>query len=65
MADYKPIPVQEAKRLAVQYDKSMIVILAYDPLHGLTHTTTYGVAAFDSSRRNTSTSARGIPGPAY
>jgi hypothetical protein len=47
MSPYKPIPVAEAKRLSTDYAKSMVVILAWDPAHQLTHTTTYGVEAFD------------------
>lgn len=47
MADYKSVPVAEALRIANQYSKSMVVILCYDREHEKTHTTTYGVTAFD------------------
>lgn len=44
---HKPIPVAEAKRIAEQYSASRVVILAYQPASGLTHTTTYGVSPKD------------------
>ena len=47
MSAYKSVPVHVAKAISEQYDKSMVVVLAYDPVHELTHTTTYGVSAFD------------------
>jgi hypothetical protein len=47
MSEYQPVPVAEAKRISDQYAKSMVVILVYDPVYCLTHTTTYGVSAFD------------------
>lgn len=47
MSEYKQVPVAIAKQIAEQCDKSQVVILAYDPVHMLTHTTTYGVSAFD------------------
>jgi hypothetical protein len=47
MAEYKPIPVHVAKQIADHYEKSQVVIVAVDPVHDLTHTTTYGVSADD------------------
>ncbi len=47
MAEYLPVPVVEASRIADDFGKSMVVILAYDPIHQLTHTTTYGVSPAD------------------
>lgn len=47
MNDYKPVPVAEAKQIAERYDKSIVVIAAWDPVFGLLHTTTYGVSAND------------------
>lgn len=47
---YRHIPVEEAKRLAESYDKSMVVILAYDPTYIRTHSTTYGTAAFEKEQ---------------
>ncbi len=44
---YKPIPTAEAKTLAGHYDKSIVIIFAWDPVHGLIHTTTYGVSEQD------------------
>lgn len=41
---YKPIPVIEAKSLAERFDKSIVIVCAWDPAHGLLHTTTYGVS---------------------
>lgn len=39
---YKPVPVSAAVAIADQFDKEMVVILAYDAVHQLTHTATYG-----------------------
>lgn len=50
MPDYKPVPVEAARKIAVKFDKSMVVILAYDPAHQLTHTTTYGVSAIEKEQ---------------
>jgi hypothetical protein len=40
--NYKPIPVEEAKAIAEQYDKSIVIIFSHDPVYGLLHTTTFG-----------------------
>lgn len=40
--EYKPVPVAVAVAIAENFDKEMVVILAYDAVHQLTHTTTYG-----------------------
>lgn len=50
LTDYKPVPVSEARRIAATYSKSMVVILCYDAVHALTHTTTYGESAFEKER---------------
>lgn len=47
MSQYVEVPVTAAKAIAERYQKSQVVILAWDPVHKLTHTTTYGVEAFD------------------
>lgn len=47
MPEYLPIPSSAAEKIAHDYSKSMVVILAYDPEHALTHTTTFGVSAED------------------
>ncbi len=39
---YRPVPVAAAKTIAEQYGKSIVIIFAHDPVHGLMHTTTYG-----------------------
>lgn len=39
---YRPIPVKAAELLAKRYDKSIVIIFAHDPIHGVLHTTTYG-----------------------
>ncbi len=41
---YKPIPSVEARILAEKYDKSIVILWAWDPVYGLLHTTTYGVS---------------------
>jgi len=40
--DYKPVPVEAAKAIAEQYDKSIVIVFAHDPVYGQIHTTTYG-----------------------
>ena len=40
--EYIPIPVHAAKNLSEKYAKSCVIIAAWDPVHGLLHTTTYG-----------------------
>ncbi len=42
MDEYKPIPVAEARAIAERFDKSIVIIAAWDPVFGLLHTTTYG-----------------------
>jgi hypothetical protein len=39
---YKPIPVAEARTIAEIYDKSIVIIFAWDPVFGMIHTTTFG-----------------------
>lgn len=40
--EYKPIPVSAAADLARQYDKQMVVVIAYDMVHMQVQTTTFG-----------------------
>jgi hypothetical protein len=47
-SSYKPIPVGVAAKISEEFAKSMVVILAYDPVHQLTHTVSYGVDASNS-----------------
>ncbi len=42
MTKYKPIPISAARDIAKRYDKQQVIIVAWDPVHGLTHVTTYG-----------------------
>lgn len=46
-SEYKPIPVEVARKIAEAYDKSTVIIIAYDPLHQVFHHSTYGVSAED------------------
>ncbi len=39
---YKPVPVATAKAIAEEFDKSIVIICAHDPVFGLLHVTTYG-----------------------
>ena len=39
---YKPVPVAEARRISETYGKSVVLIFAWDPAHGMLHSTTYG-----------------------
>lgn len=43
--EYRPIPVEAARHIAEQYEKSIVIVLAHDPVHGQLHTTTYGIDA--------------------
>ncbi len=47
MSDYLPIPVAEAKSLGDRYDKSIVIVFAWDPTFELIHTTTYGKSVQD------------------
>jgi voltage-gated potassium channel Kch len=40
---YTPVPVQAAREIAEKYEKSHVIINTWDSVHGLLHTTTYGV----------------------
>src|SRR5437588_9363562 len=40
--EYKPIPVEAAKEISDKYEKSIVLIWSWDPVHELLHTTTYG-----------------------
>ena len=46
-ASHLPIPVEVAARIAADFAKSQVVILAYDPARELTYTTTFGVSPWD------------------
>jgi hypothetical protein len=41
-SSYVAVPVEAAKAIADQYGKSIVIIFAHDPVHGVLHTTTYG-----------------------
>ena len=47
MPEYLPVPVEAAQYIAQKFDKSIVIISAWDPIHGLLHTTTYGVTPAD------------------
>lgn len=38
---YKPVPVAAAESIAREYDKAIVVIIAWDAAHNRLHTTTY------------------------
>jgi hypothetical protein len=46
-AAYKPVPVEVAARISEQFDKSQVIVVAWDAVFGKLHTTTFGVTAFD------------------
>ena len=50
MPDYKPVPVHIAHQISKEFEKSMVVILCYDPVYELTHVTTYGASAWDKEQ---------------
>ena len=47
MENYKAIPVEAAKQIALTFDKQQVVIIAVDHPHDQVHTVTYGVGAVD------------------
>ena len=47
MKEYQAIPVEAAKRIALEFDKQQVVIIAADTVHDKLHTATYGVSARD------------------
>ena len=47
MMSYLPVPVSSAVVIAETCAKSQVVILAWDPVYGRLHRTTYGQSAFD------------------
>lgn len=53
MSDYVSIPVATAERVANDYEKDQLIIIAYDKKHNKVHFTTYGKTAsekLDSAR---------------
>ncbi|NDY56304.1 hypothetical protein G3N56_06040 [Desulfovibrio sulfodismutans] len=49
MAEYVPVPIEAAKRIAEDYDKEQVIIIAYDDKHQLKHCTTYGKTLRDAA----------------
>lgn len=47
MTEYKEVPIEAAKRIAEEFDKSQVIIVCWDPEHCLTHVTTYGKSLKD------------------
>lgn len=47
--EYVPVPVSAAQSIAQSYQKSMVIVCAWDPVHDLLHTTTFGVSAIDKA----------------
>jgi hypothetical protein len=50
MTEYKPIPVEEAHRIAKSYEKSQVIILTWDSVHKLMHATTFGESMEDKKQ---------------
>lgn len=47
MAKYQSIPIATAKDIARKYGKSQVIIVAWDPVFGKEHVTTYGATVKD------------------
>lgn len=47
MSEYKPVPVDRAKGIALDFSKDIVIICVWDREHNLLHTTTYGVSPED------------------
>jgi hypothetical protein len=45
--EYRTVPVAAAAELAQRFSKDIVVILCWDALHNLVHTTTWGHSAND------------------
>ena len=44
---YQPVPVDVAAQIAERFSKDIAIILTWDGLHNLVHTTTWGHSAND------------------
>jgi hypothetical protein len=42
LPEYNPVPVETARRVGDEFGKSIVIINAWDPVHGKLHTTTWG-----------------------
>lgn len=49
MSEYTPVPVEAAKNIAEKFGKSIVIVFSHDPIHGMMHTTTYGVDPQDKA----------------
>lgn len=47
MNEYKQVPVEAAKQIAVNYGRDIVIICCWSHEYKLLHTTTYGVAPAD------------------
>jgi hypothetical protein len=47
MAEYTPVPVQAARDISRLFGKQIVVIVSFDRVFGLLHTTTFGEQAED------------------
>jgi hypothetical protein len=59
---YIPVPVEAARQISSQYEKSIVIINAWDHQHKLMNTTTYGVRPQDkiSAARGGETCAKAL-----
>jgi len=48
MSDYKPIPIEAAKRIAEEFDKDQVIIVTWDNVDEMMHVATYGKNKVDS-----------------
>lgn len=46
-SSYIEVPVSAARQIAEQFQKDIVIVNAWDSVHELMHTTTYGVTAAD------------------
>lgn len=44
---YRPVPVDVCRQIAGSFNKSVVIVLAWDQEHQKLHTTTYGVSPAD------------------
>lgn len=47
---YKPVPVEVAEAISRTYEKAIVIILSYDTVYELLHTTTYGKTAEEKAQ---------------
>ncbi|MDE3097251.1 MAG: hypothetical protein KGK07_14780 [Chloroflexota bacterium] len=48
MSNYRDVPVEAAKRIALEFDKAQVIVVTWDQAHQRQHVTTYGRSTFEA-----------------